>query len=131
MNYMPEDSYNSLGQDPYSGDYHSYNGGPHHDANSIHSSHVSLHSTGSNRHNPRQVKLEVGGHPLLVTRFGATFNSLPKDKILDWSKSKAFADDRINVLNPFPNKPWLAPLAMGQRAYVMVRCLSCVCPSVR
>ena len=26
---------------------------------------------------------------------------------------------------------FLAPLAVGQRAYVMVRCPSCVCPSIR
>ena len=26
------------------------------------------------------------------------FNSLPNDKILDWSKLKAFADDKIKVL---------------------------------
>ena len=25
------------------------------------------------------------------------FNSLPNDKFLDWSKFKAFADDKINV----------------------------------
>ena len=25
------------------------------------------------------------------------FNSIPNDKILDWSKLKAFADDKINV----------------------------------
>ena len=25
------------------------------------------------------------------------FNSLPNDKILDWSKLKAFADDKMNV----------------------------------
>ena len=25
------------------------------------------------------------------------FNFVPKDKILDWSKLKAFADDKINV----------------------------------
>ena len=25
------------------------------------------------------------------------FNSLPNDKILDWSKLKAFADDKINM----------------------------------
>ena len=25
------------------------------------------------------------------------FNSLPNDRILDWSKLKAFADDKINV----------------------------------
>ena len=29
---------------------------------------------------------------------GATFNSLPNDKILDWFKLKAFADDKINVI---------------------------------
>ena len=27
-----------------------------------------------------------------------SINSLPKDKILDWSKQKAFADDKIKVL---------------------------------
>ena len=27
----------------------------------------------------------------------SVFNSLPNDKILDWSKLKAFADDKINV----------------------------------
>ena len=27
-----------------------------------------------------------------------SINSLPKDKILDWSKLKAFADDKIKVL---------------------------------
>ena len=26
----------------------------------------------------------------------ATFNSLPDDKVLDWSNLKAFADDKIN-----------------------------------
>ena len=37
-------------------------------------------------------------------------NSLPKDKILDWSKLKEFADDKINVtenlkllFSPFPS----------------------------
>ena len=28
---------------------------------------------------------------------GSSLNPLPKDKILDWSKLKAFADDKINV----------------------------------
>ena len=36
-----------------------------------------------------------------MTTFDATkkkvFNSLPNEKILDWSKLKAFADDKINV----------------------------------
>ena len=48
MNYMHEDQYGGPGHGPYSGDYNSYNGGPHHDT-SLHSSHVSLQSTGSNR----------------------------------------------------------------------------------
>ena len=31
----------------------------------------------------------------------------------------------VALLNPYPNKPWfLAPLAVGQRAYVMARCAS-------
>lgn len=52
MNYMPEDQYGGPSRgDPYSGDYNSYNGGPHFDS-SLHSSHHSLQSTGSNR-NPR------------------------------------------------------------------------------
>ena len=29
---------------------------------------------------------------------GQVFNSLPNDKILDWSNLKAFADDKINVI---------------------------------
>ena len=29
--------------------------------------------------------------------FGIELDSLPNDKILDWSKLKAFADDKINV----------------------------------
>jgi len=49
MNYMPEDQYSGPGRDgPYSGDYNSYNGGPHLDT-SLHSSHMSLHSNASNR----------------------------------------------------------------------------------
>ena len=38
---------------------------------------------------------------------GSLFNSLPNDKILDWSKLKAFADTNIKVLNPFPNDKFL------------------------
>ena len=30
-----------------------------------------------------------------------TVNSLPNDKILDWSKFKAFVDDKINVIEKF------------------------------
>ena len=30
-----------------------------------------------------------------------TLNSLPNDKILDWSKLKAFADDIIKVIEKF------------------------------
>ena len=29
---------------------------------------------------------------------GHIFNSLPNDKILDWSKLKAFADDKVKVI---------------------------------
>ena len=29
------------------------------------------------------------------------FNSLPNDKILDWTKLKAFTDDKINVTEKF------------------------------
>ena len=36
---------------------------------------------------------------VLVKQRGA--NSLPNDKILDWSKLKAFADDKINVKEKF------------------------------
>ena len=32
-----------------------------------------------------------------VLLFDKEFNSLPNNKILDWSKLKAFADDKINV----------------------------------
>ena len=31
------------------------------------------------------------------------FNSLPNEKVLDWSNLNAFADDNIKALNPFPN----------------------------
>ena len=43
---------------------------------------------------------EVGqsSHQGLTVLF-KIFNSLPNDKTLDWSKSKAFADDRKKVLN--------------------------------
>ena len=30
-----------------------------------------------------------------------SFNSLPNNKILDWSKFKAFADDKINMTEKF------------------------------
>ena len=33
------------------------------------------------------------GLPVTIPKF----NSLPNDKILDWSKLKAFADDKINL----------------------------------
>ena len=32
------------------------------------------------------------------------FNSLPHDKILDWSKLKALADDKINVVQKLKKK---------------------------
>ena len=33
----------------------------------------------------------------LTQMMGPVLNSLPNDKILDWSKLKAFADEKINV----------------------------------
>ena len=33
----------------------------------------------------------------ILTLLSIAINSLPKDKILDWSKLKAFADNKINV----------------------------------
>ena len=38
--------------------------------------------------------------------------------------------EAFEIIHPFPNKVCLAPLAVGQRAYVMARCLSCVRASV-
>ena len=35
---------------------------------------------------------------LKILLFGIEFSSLPNDKILDWFKLKAFADDKIKVL---------------------------------
>ena len=35
--------------------------------------------------------------PDIQTEVVFIFNSLPNDKILDWSKIKAYADDKINV----------------------------------
>ena len=37
-----------------------------------------------------------GIYTFLVGRYW-DFNSLPNNKILDWSKFKAFADDKLNV----------------------------------
>ena len=34
------------------------------------------------------------------------FNSLPNNKILDWSKFKAFADDKVNVGNKLKTIYW-------------------------
>lgn len=68
MNYMHEDQYGGHG--PYSGDYNSYNGGPHHDT-SLHSSHVSLQSTGSNRN---RAQMKLSNHNLGSQR------SIPQDQ---------------------------------------------------
>ena len=40
---------------------------------------------------------EVEWFIILLLQNNPVFNSLPKDKILDWSKLKAFADKKINV----------------------------------
>ena len=37
-------------------------------------------------------------YPLKPFSLNKWFNSLPNDKILDWSKLKAVADDKINVI---------------------------------
>ena len=37
-------------------------------------------------------------HTYLGSMFHLSVNSLPNDKILDWSKLKAFADDLIRVM---------------------------------
>ena len=37
----------------------------------------------------------------MVKRVAFIFNSLPDDKILDWSRLKTFADDKINVTDFF------------------------------
>ena len=36
-----------------------------------------------------------------IKEFFTFFNSLPNDKILDWSKLKAFEDDKINLKEKF------------------------------
>ena len=41
--------------------------------------------------------LSFGKELTLVQFVVKKFNSLPNDKILDWSKLKAFADEKINV----------------------------------
>ena len=33
--------------------------------------------------------------------------SLPHNKPVDMSELKTFADDNLELLNPFPNKPWI------------------------
>ena len=38
---------------------------------------------------------------IIKINFKRCINSLPNDKILDWSKLKAFADDKINVNEKF------------------------------
>ena len=42
---------------------------------------------------------KVSAHVSLrnLCKMFASFNSLPNDKILDWSRLKALADDKINV----------------------------------
>ena len=48
-------------------------------------------------------KIQADDNVLALLKLGAfgdgklTINSLPNDKILDWSKLKALADDKINV----------------------------------
>ena len=47
---------------------------------------------------PTKVRIkDYGDMHLLVITEHKSFNSLPEDTILDWSKFKAFADDKIKV----------------------------------
>ena len=43
------------------------------------------------------------------------FNSLPNDKILDWSKIKALADDKINVVQKLKFCVWEGRKHCGKR----------------
>ena len=82
-----------------------------------------------------------------TARVSRTVYPFPKRQILDSSKLKQFADDsfKLNenggkfykrVVNTVRKgviaryEQFLAPLAVGQRAYVMVRCPSSVRPCV-
>ena len=42
-------------------------------------------------------KILSSGNELKVWKIGNRFNSLANNKILDWLKLKAFADDKINM----------------------------------
>ena len=46
---------------------------------------------------PNHAKLFSKIYDSQLTRIHFSFNSLPNDKILDWSKLKAFTDKKINV----------------------------------
>ena len=48
--------------------------------------------------------------------------------IFTWLVTQGFLE---SVVRGIVFQPFLAPLALGQRAYVMVRCPSCIRPSVR
>ena len=48
---------------------------------------------------PTPIQLNPGN--ISQGKSGFEFNSLPNDKILDWSKLKAVADDKINATEIF------------------------------
>ena len=56
---------------------------------------------------------QVRRMPLKITK-SKFFNSLPNDKILDSSKSKAFADDKINMTRKFKFKLGRAENIVGK-----------------
>ena len=47
------------------------------------------------------LNFESQTYPFFTLMNLSMFNSLPSDKILHWSKLKAFADDKINVKEKF------------------------------
>ena len=53
------------------------------------------------------------------------FNSLPNDKILDWSKLRAFADDKINVTEKLKFGLGMVENIVGKRRKC---CLPAFCP---
>jgi len=60
LNYTGDEGYVGRGG-PYSGDYNSYNGGPHLDT-SMHSSHHSLHSNSNNTRAQVRHAVAASGH---------------------------------------------------------------------
>ena len=53
-------------------------------------------STNVNLHGPRTAQAEMGRYILQIYSV-PPFNSLPNGKVLDWSKFKELADNKMNV----------------------------------